>query len=961
MQINDRINGFLITSRREVPSLHGVMWEGVHEKSGAQLAWLDNKEENKLFSVAFRTLPWDDTGVFHIMEHSVLAGSKRYPVKEPFLDLLKSSMNTFLNAMTFSDKTVYPVSSRNTQDFLNLTAVYLDAVFCPAVYDNPNIFRQEGWHYELRSPNDAPVYKGVVFNEMKGAFSNIDSLADYGITRLLFPDSPYRFVSGGDPAKIPDLTYARFLDAHRHFYHPSNARIYLDGDVPFDAVTRFMDAEYLSRYDKQTDLPPFPVQTPVPAREATEAYAVGEGEDTSNRTCIVLGKLLCGWEDRLTQTAAQVLANYLTDNNASPLKRALLSAGLCQDVDLYVSDGVFQPYLVLLLRNTEARHKEALRNVIRETVQKLIENGPDAEDLEAELNRLEFSLRETDEPKGLMRNLNALTSWLYGGDPLDGILFEDLIQTLREKIGTGYYEKLLADMLLDEEHLCTLTLEPSNTKAAEDAAAENARLAAAALRFSDEDRIRLAAENADLDRWQNTPDSPAATATLPVLTLKDVSAAPQWTPTEEKEENGVRFLYHPVRSDGVVHVRAYFEINDVPAKDLPAVSFLTDLLGELPTKRHDAACLQRKIKKRIGAHDFRVQAYNAAGDPAHCRVMFIAAFSALEKSLPEAERLVAEILTETDFSDKRKIKEIVLQTEDDVYQSLLTRGSTFAIRRSAAACSAAGAVHEQTDGLHFYGFIKKFAAEFDGRIAEYTAFAQKTCAETFTKSRLILGETATAFVPLSDFTETLPPGGAHGPAFSAVRPAAQAEKEAVTIPAGVSYAASVANIRPFGASPNGTLHVLCRILTYSYLWNEIRVKGGAYGCGCRDADSGNVTFYSYRDPSPANSLAVFAAAADFIKDFVSSEETTDKYIIGAIASDEPLSGPGECGAEADGLFFSGMTYADKVRLRKEMLALKKEDLPGFVPLFCALAESAAVCAVGNADALEKTDLIKTEI
>ena len=951
MQINDLINGFRVLDRREVPELNGVLWTCEHEKTGAELLWMDNGEENKLFSVAFKTLPWDDTGVFHIMEHSVLGGSEHFPVKEPFLDLLKSSMNTFLNAMTFADKTVYPVSSRNAQDFLNLTEVYLDAVFCPAVYTDPNIFRQEGWHYELRSPADAPIYKGVVFNEMKGAYANIDSLTDKGITRLLFPDSPYGFDSGGDPEKIPTLTYERFLDAHREFYHPSNAKIWLDGSVPFEAATRLINDKYLSRYEKSGKKHEIPVQTPVPAAEATEYYALGAEEDEENKTFFALGKILCGWADRKKLLAAQVLASFLTGTNEAPLKRAILSAGLAQDVDVYVDDGVFQPYLLLQIRGSEEKHKAEIRRVIRETVTALTEKGLDRESLEAELNQTEFGLRETDEPKGLVRNINALSAWLHGGDPLTCITFDALLADLRAALETDYYEKLLAEMLLDDAHLCTLTLLPSKTKTAEDAAKERAKLDAAAAAWTEEDRARLVAENEALDLWHDTPDSKEATATLPVLDVKDVSGTPLWTKTEETAEDGVRFLYHPVNTNGVVHVRAYFDLNDLPAADLPALSFMTDLLGELPTGTMDAATLQNEIKKNIGTLRFGVAPYTCKDDPAHCTLKFTAAFSALAHKLPAACALTAEILTNTRYDDADKIRELLLQTEDDLNQSLLTRGNAFAVRRAASAFFAASAVQEQTDGLAYTAWIKALRADFDGRIAGFSAFAETTAARCFTKARLTLSETATDRAPLTGFIGALPAGEGGQPAVSAAAPTGEAKREAVYIPSGVSYAAAAGNIRQFGETFSGKLNVLGNLLSFGYLWNEIRVKGGAYGCGFRAGFSGSTAFYSYRDPAPLASLDTFAATADFIRDFVASDEETDKYIISTVAGEEPLSRPAALGAEADGNLFTGVTYEDKLRLRKETLALKKPDLLTLCPLFEALSKTAGVCVVGGRDAL----------
>ena len=952
MQINDLIHGFRVLRRREVAEPAGVFWEMEHERSGAQLAWFECEEENKLFSVAFKTLPWDDTGVFHIMEHSVLAGSEHFPVKEPFLDLLKSSMNTFLNAMTYADKTVYPGSSRNEQDFLNLTEVYLDAVFCPAVYTEPNIFRQEGWHYELRSPEDTPIYKGVVFNEMKGAYANIDSLIDKGVTRMLFPESPYGFDSGGDPAAIPSLTRERFLDAHREFYHPSNARIWLDGAVPLDRVLALIDEKYLSRYARSEVRHEIPVQAPVPAAEKTAYYAAGAAEETAEKTHIVFGKILGSWCDRKKLAAAHILASYLTDSNASPLKRAVLSAELAQDVEFYIEDEVFQPYLVLKFRNTEASRKEAIRRCLRDTVGGLLRKGLDREELEAELNQFDFSLRAPHEPKGLVRNLDALVGWLHGGDPLDFIVHRPLLTELRAALGSSYFEDLLREMLLDDAHLCALTLLPSKTKGDEDSAREAAALAGAAAGWTAADRARIVAENEALDLWHDTPDPPEATATLPVLSLSDVSAEPQWMGTELRGENGVPVYFHCLPANGIVYTRAMFDLNDAAAEELPALSFLTDLLGELPTARYDERALQREIKKTIGWLSFDIVSYPDHADPARCRVRFVAAFGALEEQFGSACALVAEILLHTDFSDASKLRELLLQSKDDVYQNVLTRGSAFATRRAGAAVSAAASVSELTDGLRFYDYLKAFEASFDSSVAAFSEKMRRFCGTRFVRPRLSLGVTASAAPSFAGFLAAIPDGAASGLETSVVAPGGAAVKEAVCIPSGVSYAAAVSSIRPFGAEFSGALNVLNNILTYGYLWNEIRVKGGAYGCGFRAGETGGAAFYSYRDPAPLASLNTFAATADFLRAFTESEEDLEKYIIGEIAADEPLFGPSALGATADSNLLSGITLEEKRRIRREMLALKKADIAALIPLFEKLAAAASVCVVGNEEAMK---------
>ena len=488
MKVNDILHGFKVTRVRESEELKGTLYEMEHIRTGAVLAWLDNGCDNKLFSATFKTIPWDDTGVFHILEHSVLAGSDNYPVKEPFLDLIKSSMNTYLNAMTFPDKTMYPVSSKNEQDFINLTRVYLDAVFHPAIYHNDSIFRQEGWHYEVE--DEEPFYNGVVFNEMKGAFASVDTVMEEGLMKYLYPDNTYRFVSGGDPASIPDLTYENFLRAHREFYSPSNCRFFLDGDLPIDRVLGIIDDEYLSTFERDDKVHEIPMQQPVKARDLTEFYEIGKDEDESKKSHLVLGKVFSDWSQRSRIIAYTLMSIYLAGDNESPLKRAILERGLAQEVEFSVMDGIAQPFWVLVFRNMDMCDKDAILQVYKDTLKKIAREGVDKEALIGGLNRFEFSLRESGEPAGLYRAINSMSSWLYGGDPLLYLESNSIVHELRAALDTDYYDRIIEE-LLDEEGVITMEVLPSKTKGEEEAQKEYERVTGEYSSFSeDEGEIR---------------------------------------------------------------------------------------------------------------------------------------------------------------------------------------------------------------------------------------------------------------------------------------------------------------------------------------------------------------------------------------------------------------------------------------------------------------------------------------
>ncbi len=943
-------HGFQLDRIRTSEELGGKLWEMTHLQTGAQLVWLDNKENNKLFSIAFKTLPQDDTGVFHILEHSVLNGSKRFPVKEPFVELLKSSMNTFLNAMTFPDKTVYPVSSRNEQDYLNLTRVYLDAVFCPAIYENPCIFQQEGWHYDIHEGDDMPTYKGVVFNEMKGAFSSSDTLIENSLMRALFPDNCYRFVSGGDPKYIPKLSYEQFLAAHREYYHPGNARIYLDGDVPLDKVLAMLD-EYLSRFEADPKRHTIAMQSPVAASQTVEYYEIGEDEDEESMTHMAIGKVVCDWSDRKKLMALSVLSSYLTGSNEAPLKRAILDSGLAQDVGFGVSDGIAQPYCVLQIRNTEYTYREEIKAILRRTVQDMVQKGLDSQELEAVINQMEFQALQMGEPKGLERNLMALNSWLYDGDPMLYLTYGSLFTELRQQIGTGYYEGLLREVLLEEANTAEVYLLPSKTKGEEDWNRENAELANAWNAWTEEERDRVLEMNRRLEAWQSTPDTPQALASLPVLSLSDVSAEPEWMETEEYTVGGTTVLLHKTGENGIVHVNLHFSLADFQPDELSALSFMTNLFGELPTKNHAVAELQREIRKNIGLLDFNVTAYTRQDAQNQCRPFFTVTCSTLSERIPAAVNLILELLKDTVFTGKESaaaIEKILRQGEEGMRQSIMVRGNGFASRHALSHFTAGAAAQERMGGYGFYCWLRAFAEDTESKLGRFQTFAQSAADRIFNACNLTMSVTARQRCPEAEKIIALlkKPSGERNQ-YMTIPVDGTGAKEFIQIPAGVSYAVSAGNLPRYGWSYEGGLSVLSTILSYGYLWNEVRVQGGAYGCGFQAGETGNALFYSYRDPSPQRSLQVYGGTAEFVRQFCASDEMLDKYIISTVSAMEPLRTPRESGAAADADYLCGISLEFRRQVRQQMLKLTKQDLLRYCELFDTMARENALCVVGG--------------
>ena len=952
MKVNDILHRFKVVRVRESEELKGTFYEMEHLKTGARLAWLDNGCENKLFSATFKTLPWDDTGVFHILEHSVLAGSDNYPVKEPFLDLIKSSMNTYLNAMTFPDKTMYPVSSKNEQDFINLTRVYLDAVFRPAIYYNDSIYRQEGWHYEVE--DEEPFYNGVVFNEMKGAFASVDTIIEEGLMRELFPDNTYKYVSGGHPEHIPDLTYENFLRAHREFYSPSNCRFFLDGDLPLERVLTIIDEEYLSTFERNDHVHEIPVQAPVETKELTEFYEIGKDEDESKKSHLALGKVFADWSMRSRIIAYNLIAMYLAGDNESPLKRAILEKGLAQDVEFAVMDGISQPFYALIFRNMDSSDKDEILKVYRDTLESILKKGVDKEALIGGLNRFEFSLRESGEPAGLNRAINAMSSWLYGGDPLLYLESNNIVHELRAALDTDLYDKIIEE-LLDESGLVIMTMLPSKTKGDEDAEKEYERVTKEYSSFTEEELKEVEDIYERMRTWQDTPDSEEAVAKLPVLELKDVSPEPQWVEPEVSEVNGVKFLYEPIFTNGVVHVNMYFSLSDLEENELKMMSAMTEFLGLLPTSKHTASDLQKETRKLFGGLDYNVIAPWVKGHTDRTKPFFAVSFSVLEENLEASMDIVTEILTDSDYSATDVMEENLVQCREVIYQSIMGSGNQFAARRMLSHYTAASYLEERINGYDFLLFVRKLLEGFDEKAQGLAETWKKLSSKVFTKSRLTIGETSTEKHPVLEKFAAVLPEGESVPEYKELALQGESVREAILIPAGISFAAFGSNMLKYGFSHSGKFQVLSQIMSYGYLWEEIRVHGGAYGCGFSAGLTGNMVFTSYRDPNPQNSLRVYKEAGDFIRDFTESDEDLTKYIISSIAGMDGLVSSARKGYGQELNYLRGTDYDDLYRIRQEMLCVTKEDLAELADLFDKVALDGSACVVGNAEAISPDD------
>ncbi len=940
MNINDTLFGFEVIRKRENPEVGGILWEMRHMATGARLAWLDNGESNKLFSIAFKTLPWNHTGVFHILEHSVLNGSREFPVKEPFVNLLKSSMNTFLNAMTFPDKTVFPVSSRNEQDFLNLTKVYLDAVFCPAIYENPNIFYQEGWHYELEEGGE-PSYNGVVFNEMKGAFSSPDTQLNEALMGLLFPDTSYGYVSGGHPAHIPELSYEEFLGAHRDFYSPANCYVYLDGSVPLDKVLPMVDG-YLSGCKHPGSAQAVTLQPTTAYREQTQYY---QGEDGGD-ALLICGQRVASWQDRQTLMALSALSSYLTGSNEAPLKKAILESGIAQDAALFVEDSIAQPFAALQVRQMDGARKDELLALVRRF---LSGHVIDKADLRATIDQMEFSIRDGEEPKGLMRNIFGLNTWLFGGDLLEGMTYDACFEGMRRGLETGYFEQLLQTLTFAGDNAATVLLLPSSRQGEQLRAEEAQRLRAAAARWTQADRQAILELNKKLALWQATPDSEEAVKTLPVLPIEQISSRVARISTGSGLLCGRPALYHKTASGGISHYGLYFSLGDRSIRELQVLSFLAELLGQLPTASHDLAQLQQLQKSTLGRLDCNVVTWQDRADADRCKPYFAVTFSALTAKEDQTLALVREILTETDLgadAAREWIHILAAQGREALQQSIIAGGNRFAALRSGSHLFAASAVAEQTEGYSFYRWLKELDEHFDSRIEGLQAELTALAATVFCRNRVMVSvASAGESRGMEAFLNSLDAGEPCAEVLTH-EPDRVPAQEAILIPAQVSYAAASGRCQaPYG----GIMDLLAGILNYDHLWSEVRVKGGAYGCGFRTSSGGNISFTSFRDPSPCNSMAVFADAGDFIQGFARENSDLTQYIIGAAASQEPLLHERVQAGQAVADHAMGITREQRDQWRRQLLAATPQDLAD-----CAAwlrSAGYARCIVGCREAL----------
>ncbi len=942
-----KLYGFTVSEVRDSEELRGRTVLLEHDRTGAQVFWVDNGAENMVFSITFRTLPEDSTGVFHILEHSVLCGSEKYPVREPFVELLKSSMNTFLNALTFQDMTMYPVASRNPKDLMNLTEVYLDAVFAPLVLTDRKRFCQEGWHID-RNENGEPVYKGVVFNEMKGAMSDTDTLIERRLMRQMFPDTCYGHNSGGDPEEIPNLTYERFCEQYRRYYHPSNALIYLDGAVPMEEMLSLV-ASYLDRYERQEPLPVYKVQEPVGSEE-TIRYELGQDEPEENKSHFTLARITGTWKDRADNMARGIICDVLTGSNEAVLKRAALERGLAEDLSATIDDTTLQSWITFHADNvTDGREQEIL-DLLRETGEKIRREGLDRNAVEASLNRAIYMLREEEEPQGIGRCIRCVGNWIYGADPTDVLETAGTVQELKQYLERGRFDELAADMLLNTENRAILHTLPSRTLGEEKRQKEADNLRRITGAWTDAEKEANDRLIDEINAWQSEPDSPEGLKTLPHLTKEDADVVPAWTETGILDCGGVKVMTHRLNCNGVVHLRAYFSLTDYSLEELTKLSQLTGLLGRLPTAEHDAWTLQQEIKRWTGALGFTIITRAQPGQTESCTPFLTAFASALEESAGNAWALLAEILTSTRFEDTGRMAEMFRQNDLAARQRIVGAGHTIGIKNALSHFSAENAVKNALDGDTAAAYIHRLARDPEKEMPELIRLSRRLMKETFCRARMTIGVTSTEEARPDPFVKAFPEGTRvpESRVYGTDTPTAMGFR----IPAQTGFAVKGFHLRKLGLAFDGSMWLAGSILTLGYLWNRVRVQGGAYGAGMSVDRSGNLFSYSFRDPTPGRTLAVGSGAAGFLRDFAEQGEDMDQYIISALNELNPLLSPRDRGALADGRYMTGYTREEAERIRRQILYAVPQDLVRCAGWLEAFDKEGAVCVVAHSDALK---------
>lgn len=933
-----------------------------HKKSGARIAVLSNNDDNKVFYIGFRTPPEDETGVPHIIEHTTLCGSKKFPVKDPFIELAKGSLNTFLNAMTYPDKTVYPVASCNDQDFKNLMDVYLDAVFNPNITKYEEIFKQEGWHYELTGKDDELKINGVVYNEMKGAYSSPDEVLSSQIYRSLFPDNTYSKDSGGNPEYIPKLTYEAYLDFYHKYYHPSNSYIYLYGDMDVVERLEWLDKEYLSLYDYKKVNSEINKQPAFDEIKNVEAqYSITMDDSQENKTYLSYNRVVGDSLDEMLYQAFDVLDYALVSSPGAPVKQALIDAGIGDDVYGSYDAGILQPVFSFVAKNANASQADEFESIIENTLKEVIKTGINKEALLAGINSSEFKFREADFgqfPKGLLFGLNCLDSWLF--DDMKPFIHLECLGTfakLRKAVDTDYFEKLIQEYLLDNTHGSSVTVKPKRGLGNEREEALAKELSNYKASLSDEEIKKLIEDTEHLKKYQEEPSSDEDLRKLPMLTRADMKKNAMAFSNIEDELLDVKVVRHDIESNGIDYISFLFDAGDFAQSELGYLGFFTNALGLVSTEKYSYTDLANATNIYTGGISTGTASHPDIKDRNNFVFKFEVKLKVLEKNLDKALELMEQMLLSSDFTDTKRLGELVAQIKARLQANLSSSGHLVAAMRSMSSFSRYALYQDELKGIAFYRSICRIEKELSESPKNVSDKLAAIAKKLFARNRMLISFTGNneAYGNAKPSLEKVIAGFNK---MSAIGNQAEVHfntaKEAFIDASQIQYVAKTGDFICEGYEYTGALRLLRIILSYDYLWINVRVKGGAYGCMNTFLRSGESYFVSYRDPNLSDTLDVYDRIPEYIKSFSPDERDMTKYIIGTFSALDTPMNPEAKGSRSLSAYLEGITYEQIQKERNEILNAQPEDIRRLADLVEAVLMKDSICVIGNENMIKES-------
>mgnify|MGYP002757060753 FL=1 len=936
-----------------------------HIKTGARVLTLENNDDNKAFGIGFRTPPERGNGVCHIVEHCVLSGSRKFKTKEPFMDLIKSSLQTFLNAMTFPDKTIYPVSSRNEKDFYNLMDVYLDAVFHPAIYEEEKIFLQEGWHYELKDKEDDLKYNGVVYNEMKGVYSASENLVSDAMVFALHEDSSYGVDSGGDPKLIPSLSYEEFKDYHKKYYHPSNSYIYLYGNQNMEEALDFIDKNYLQDFDKADINSKFILNDEIKKTKDVEITFSASKEEMKDKIDYLSKGWTLGYADsKMNVFMRDFLAELLIDAQGGPLKKAILDAGLAEDV--YAETSSSLPLdLSIVLKNTEADKKDEFLKILRESLEKLVEEGIDKDLLEATLNKFEFIFREGGgTQKAIIYYIRALNSWLYDQSPLDALYYNDVLSEVKEKLNDGFVENYIKKKLLENEYSVNLVARPELNKNHREEEELKKELQELKAKMSDEEIQEIVKKSRDLEAYQNQEDSQENKDTIPSLELSDIDEKVTEYPVEEDKLGDVVYLKTHQETNGIVYTTLSHDISFIEKEEMETMSLLLSLIGLIDTKNYTYEELNNEIYKATGGISFNPSLYVDAKDKEKYVLRMNIKMKSTADKLGRGLEIIDEIMNNSLLDSKKRIKELLNILKSRIESTMLQNGHQFIISILKSYYSRVADIQSHIGGLNYYDFMRDLVENFEEKWEDFEKESEEIYDKLFVRDNLIISTAGN----LEDLNNIKPELEKYIKSLEVknIKPAdyefeRNNKNEGLYTTSNVVYVSKGYNLEDLGLKYRGDLTVLANILNSSYLHNEIRAKGGAYGGGITIGRSGDMATYSYRDPNLKNTVRVYDSIGSFVENVKMSEEDLKNFIIGSMNSFDPLLSPEQVGDINLSRFITGLKVEDLEKSKKEALETNLERLNSYGKIFDEAMKKNYLAAFGSENIIRDGENLFKEI